>query len=132
MMSKAEREEELEEAFESLKPFYDEGDDGDAIRMSLNAIAAVIADKARLVIQEEGTLIEVLEMLKADEDLRATIEELYELAQGGGYGDGLSEDAADEINGLLQPEDFEEPLREYIEHVRPKRVRAKLAKKRSA
>jgi hypothetical protein len=116
----------LDEAFGALQPFYESGDDGDGVRLALNAIAGILGDRAEIEVEEDDGLNGVLETLEADQELRDAVEELYDTAGEGAYGDGLSKKGADKINDLVR--DIEEPLVALIKKARPKhrsRVKAR-------
>src|SRR5689334_18924850 len=108
----------LDEAFEALQPFYDPGDDGDGVRLALNAIAGILGEKTQIKVDEDDGLKGVLSVVSADQELRDAVDQLYETAGGGAYGDGLSKKAADKINDLVQ--EIEEPLMALIKKARPK------------
>lgn len=113
-----EQQDALDEAFEALQPFYDPGDDGDSVRLALNAIAGILGEKARVKVDADDGLKGVLSALSADEELRDAVEQLYETAGEGAYGDGLSKKGADKINDLVQ--EIEEPLMAVIKRTPPK------------
>src|SRR5690349_1369182 len=106
----------LNKAEESLQPYYDPGDDGYPVALALDAIAAVLAEKAGIEVPAEDGLIEVLVQLGAGaelqagikdlqieiEDLRAGIEELYAAARGAEYGGGLTKKGARTVNNHVQ------------------------------
>jgi hypothetical protein len=113
----------VEEAFEALQPFYDPGDDGDGIRLALDAIAGVLSDATERELEGDESLATLLEELKATKDLIQMVEDLYTTAEGGSYGEGMSKEDANKVNDLVQ--DIEEPLREFLE--KKKRTRRKRA-----
>lgn len=103
----------VEEAFEALQPFYGPGDDGDGIRLALDAIAGVLSAATKRELEADEPLTTLLEEFKAAKDLIEMVENLYATAEGGSYGDGMSREEAKKVNDLVQ--DIEEPLREFLE-----------------
>jgi hypothetical protein len=101
-------EQQIETAADALSPFYEEGDDGDAIRMSLDSIASVCGF---------GGINELTAGM--DEELRSDVKKLYELAKAGEYGTGLTEEDAQEINDIV--EGVADRLKGYARNVRSKR-----------
>jgi len=121
----------VDEAFEALQPFYDSGDDGDGVRLALDAIASVLADATRREVEEDESLTTLLGELNAPEDLIQMVDDLYEAAEGGSYGEGMSMEDAKKVNDLVQ--DIHEPLREILRNAdRARRKRANLPHKRAA
>jgi hypothetical protein len=119
----------LDDALSALQPFYDPGDDGDGVRLALNAIAGILGGKADIEVEGDDGLNGVLEALDADSELREAIDQLYKIAGGGAYGDGLTGKDANKINDLIQ--DIEEPLVALINKTRPKsKPRAKVRTKK--
>lgn len=101
---------ELADAFDVFIPFYEEGDDGDSIRLALEAIAGWLGD---MIDEEEfEDLTELLEDLSAPQSLRDMVDHLYEVAENGSYGEGLSAKDAEAINDLVQ--DIYGPLEEFL------------------
>ncbi|MDP1920649.1 MAG: hypothetical protein Q8L14_30680 [Myxococcales bacterium] len=100
----------IDAALDALSPFYEEGDDGDAIRMALAALASEcgFADSDEFI-------------SSLAEDLGHDVNKLSELAKGGEYGAGLTASGAKEINGIVQ--DVVESLREHVQNVRRKSKR---------
>src|SRR5262249_33165144 len=66
----------VEEAFEALQPFYGPGDDGDGIRLALDAIASVLSDATKHELEGDEQLATLLEELKAADELVAMVEAL--------------------------------------------------------
>lgn len=99
----------LDDALGALQPFYDPGDDGSPIRLSLDAIGGLLAQHAGVLAED---LAEALRALGADSGLVATITQLHEVAKGGEYGAGLRENEIDEVNGAI--EEVHDPLRELV------------------
>jgi hypothetical protein len=122
----------LDDAFSALQPFYDPGDDGDGVRLALNAIAGILGSKADIEVESDDGLNGVLEALEPGSELRETIDKLYKVAGEGSYGDGLTAKGANQINDLVQ--DIEGPLVALITRARPKnkpRAKARARKFRS-
>lgn len=108
----------LDDALGALQPFYDPGDDGDAVRVALNAIAGVLGERIEIEVAKDDSLNGVLDILDAEGELREAIVELYEIAKKGAYGEGLTKKGADRINDLV--EEIEGPLTVIIRNGRPK------------
>lgn len=90
-------------AIEDLSPVYREGDDGDAVRFSLDAVAAIIAEARSESLDSHKPLVSLLaDTPKPGPSHADSVDRLYDLAQSGEYGDGLSDSDADEINDLVQ------------------------------
>lgn len=118
----------VEEAFGALQPFYDPEDDGDGVRLSLDAIASVLADATGRDLEGDEPLSSLLEELKAPSDLQEMIDELYEAAEGGSYGEGMSKEQAEKVNSLVQ--DIYDPLHLFLKKAaRAPRRRASLDRK---
>lgn len=117
----SEQQEALDEAFAALQPSYDAGDDGDAVRLALNAIAGILGERSGLEVGDDDALVDVLAAMDADEELQAAVAALYETATEGAYGEGLTEKGAEKVNGLVS--DIEEPIVALIKK-RPSRARA--------
>jgi hypothetical protein len=127
----------LNEAQESLQPFYDPGDDGYPVTLALDAIAAVLGKKAGIEVPEEDGLLEVLAQIVARaelqagirdlpfeiKDLRAGIEELYAAARGAEYGGGLTKKGARTVNNHVQ--DYAEAALELARTYRRPRKRGR-------
>jgi len=113
------QEESLEEAIAALQPFYDPGDDGDAVRIALNAIAGLLGERSDIPVPADDGLNAVLQKLTADVELRAFVRQLYKAAGRGAYGDGLSKKDANKINDIVQ--DVIDPLVELVRQRRRKR-----------
>lgn len=128
-MSTADQQEALDEAMSALQPFYDPGDDGDGVRIALNAIAGLLGERFDIAVPENDGLNHVLRSLKADQSLRATVRKLYKVAAGGAYGEGLSKKDASKVNDLVQ--DVVGPLFELVQQPVPKkRTLKRLSSKR--
>jgi hypothetical protein len=108
----------LDDARGALQPFYDPGDDGDAVRVALNAIAGILGERIEIEVAKDDSLNGVLDILDADGELRDAIAELYETAKKGAYGEGLTKKDADRINDLV--EEIEGPLAVILRKARPK------------
>jgi hypothetical protein len=105
----------VDDAFGALQPFYDPGDDGDGVRLSLDAVASVLADSLERDLDGDEPLSSILDDLTAPQDLRKMIDDLYEAAKGGSYGDGMSKEQTKKVNDLVQ--DIYEPLHDFLKAV---------------
>src|SRR5262245_60341071 len=92
----------VEEAFQALQPFYESGDDGDSVRLALDAIVSVLADAKNHEFEGDEPLLARLDALKVPSELTDMIENLYEVAEGGSYGEGMSGGAVDTVNKLVE------------------------------
>jgi hypothetical protein len=108
----------LDEAFGTLQLVYNPGDDGDAVRLALNAIAGILGGWMEIKVAKDDSLKGVLDTLDAEDELQVAIAELYEIAQRGAYGEGLTKKSASRINDLLR--EVDEPLSAFIRKARSK------------
>jgi hypothetical protein len=115
----------LDAAHSALQPFYAEGDDGDAIRLALDAVVALyLARSGRRARDARGELLAGLSA-----PVRRDVERLYELAEDAAYGSGLSRSSAREVNDLLQ--ETGERLVDFVRAARPSPPRHKSRRKAS-
>ncbi len=98
----------LDAALNALSSFYEEGDDGDAVRMALDAIGS------RLGLTGERPLLDA----DLDDGLKEAVKQLYDLAKEGEYGTGLTRAGATSINAIV--DDVGEKLHAHLNHVRNK------------
>jgi len=117
----------LEDAFGALQPFYDPEDDGDGVRLSLDAIASLLADCTEREIEGDEPLSTLLVELDAPKKLLKMVDDLYEAAQGGSYGEGMSQEQANTVNDLVEA--VYDPLHRFLKKVeRGPRKRASVRK----
>ena len=93
----AKTEKALEDIQGALCGFYEEGDDADPVRVALDALAALAAGKSKLG-GKVPDLVQVLGRLQAGQEIVKIVEGLYELAEAGEYGSGLSKEQAEDLN----------------------------------
>lgn len=102
------RQQALETALNALSSFYEEGDDGDAVRMALDAIGSALGFSG------ERSLLDA----NLEKGLKRDIERLYELAEAGEYGAGLTRDDANGINAIV--DEVSERLQGHLNNARSK------------
>src|SRR5687767_12060640 len=93
-------EDRIENAADPLIAYYEDGDDAAAVRMSLDALGGVLVQcSERDPPQQKRVLLPFLEeSSEASQDLVEAVSKLYDLARGGSYGVGLTEETAEELN----------------------------------
>jgi hypothetical protein len=130
MTTRHARKTELDDAVAALQPFYDAGDDGYPVTLALDALAGILGETADLDVEAERGLVPLLETLSAPEDLRDDVQKLYENAEGGEYGMGLSQKQAKMVNDLVQ--EIVDPLVELLSGFgKPKTKRSRSRKPRT-
>ena len=102
----------LLDAVAALQPFYDPGDDGYGVELALDAVAGILGEKAGVDVETERGLIQLLVDLGAPKQLQKDVEKLYDHAQGGEYGMGLTKKQAQVVNDLV--EHLHDELVEYV------------------
>ena len=88
---------ELEQALERLTWDFEEGDDGGLIKLTLDELEALLWDLLPKAAAEGGLPGLLRANGVADDNVRR-VEDLYDLAKAGGYGQGLTEEQARLVN----------------------------------
>jgi hypothetical protein len=107
MASKREpNDDDLTRAETALQGWYEEGEDAYPVRLALESVASQLSEKAGVDPNSLDVVLE--ELLGADDSLVGQVRELYEAAEGGEYGEGMSPEQARRLNRLV--DELQEPL----------------------